>query len=414
MTKMYNFYKRRRFVNLYKLFLSSFIIVSASIVSASVASIFTASLFTPSWAQAEVGVTDTEVVVGAHSMESGAYAAYAPVLRATDAYFNKINEEGGINGRKIKFLREDTVSNYQKTSAATKKLIESDKIFAMVGGQGESHVAVYKDIAAAGVPDLFFIDEIKAYEPFFKGSFSCCEPFESDGKLLGEYATRELKGKRVCFISAKTVAEDLPKGALAAIEKYNKTAAKKDKITVGVSLEIDKSVSQADSEVAKLKADGCDGVVLTLLTPLSANVINSAFSQNFKPKWMVFWWNAHSKFLDLVNESIREGIVSTAVMARSDGFNVPGWKDFAALMEKNHVTVNGSAACGYMIGEYFTEALRRAGKDLTRDKIVKAVESLSDYKCSVCLEKPTVSKKDHWMFDKPVLIAIKNGKWTNY
>lgn len=365
-------------------------------------------------AKAEVGVTDTEVVIGAHTCESGASASYAPVPRAEEAYFNKINEKGGINGRKIRFIREDTAGSYQKAAVVTKKLVESDKIFAMVGGHNDNHVAAYKYLAENNIPDLFFNDGVDAYEPFSPMTFPYSQSYRSDGVTMAEYAIKELKGKRVCFISSKTLAEDLPKGFISTVEKYNKTATEKNKITLGLNLSVDRTITQADSDVSKLKEDGCEGVVMTIAMPVSAQIVNYAYSQNFKPKWMVFWWNTSIKFVDLLNEGVREGIISTAAMARSKTFNVPGWDEFQALMEKNNLPATGVSASGYMIAELFTEALKRAGRDLTRQKIVDAVLSLNGWQCDICLQPVQVTKDSHWMYKKPVLAVIRNGVWTRY
>lgn len=361
--------------------------------------------------KAEVGVTDTEIIIGAHTFESGALSAYSAHPRSTTAYFEMINEKGGIYGRKIKFLREDTGGQWQKASAVTKKLIESDKIFAMVGAMGDMHFAAYKELAAAGVPDLFFADAIKAYEPFPNTTFPYSPPYAADGRKLAEFAIKEFKGKRVCSLRAKTVAEDIPDAALESITNYNKKAKKAEQLPIGLDLKIDKTVPQADSEVSQLKSDACDVVILGLYGPLAAKIINYADSQNFRPKWMVNWFNTNSQFVDLLNPTVREGIISTSFLARSEAYNAPGWKDFAALMDKNGIPKTGPAVSGYYTAEAFTELLRRTGKDLTRENLIKTLKGMSGYQCSLCLAPWTIEEGSHWLFKEPVLAIIKNGVW---
>jgi ABC-type branched-subunit amino acid transport system substrate-binding protein len=377
--------------------------------------LFLVFLFAFTSARAEIGVTDKEITVGAHTIESGPFAAYAILPKAIDAYFKRLNDAGGVEGRKIKFIREDVGVNYQKALAVTRKLIESDKIFAMVAGQGDPHIAAYKELAAKGVPDLWLIDAASAYEPFPKTAFSYSESFEADGRASADYVLSHYKGKRVCFISGKSLAEDLPRGARAGFEEGNKKSPEKDKVKVGITEMVEKTAPQADAEVARLKADKCDVVIMTLMVPLSANVINYAASQDFKPKWVVFWWNTSAKFLDLVNANVKDGIVSTAIMARASTMEVPGWKDFEDLMKKNDIPVSGTAASGYMIAETFVETLKRAfkmDKNLTRANVVKAAESMAGFKCTICLEPMTVSSQSHWGFLKPSMITVKDGNWV--
>lgn len=365
-------------------------------------------------ARAEVGVTDNEVVVGAHTAESGAFAVYAALPRAIQAVFDRTNEQGGVNGRKIKFIREDTQWNYQKAAIGTRKLIESDKIFAMVGAQGDSHIAAYKELSSRGVPDLFFVDGASGYEPFPKGTFGYHQSNKTDGRAYGEYAVKHFKGKRVCFLSAETLAADIPKEARATIEAANRKLPEAQKIKIGATETVEKMAPQADTEVERLKADKCDAVIMTVMMPLSANIINSASSQNFKPTWIIFWWNVVAKFTTLLNDPNNLDIVSAVAIARDDSAGIKGWKDYEATMEKYHVPISGLTASGYHVGELFVEALKRAGRDLTREKIVKAVESMHGYMCSLCLTPVEYSPKQHWAFTKLITIKLQDGKWHKW
>src|SRR5260221_289509 len=103
-------------------------------------------------------VSDTEVIVGAHTSESGAMAAYSSYARSLVAYIDRINEKGGIHGRKLKFVKIDTQGENSKTAEATRKLVDDVGIFAMVSGMGMSHQAGYKYLLEKGVPDLYFQD----------------------------------------------------------------------------------------------------------------------------------------------------------------------------------------------------------------------------------------------------------------
>jgi ABC-type branched-subunit amino acid transport system substrate-binding protein len=201
---------------------------------------------------------------------------------------------------------------------------------------------------------------------------------------------------------------------MATIKKFNKSASQKDQLPIGLDIKIDKTAPQADAEVSKLKADGCEAVLLDAFGPLAAKIINYADSQKFRPKWLVHYFNNVAQFVALLNPDVRDGIISTTTFARSEAYNSPGWKDFAALMDKNGLPKTGMSAAGYYIAEAFTEVLKRTGKDLTREKMLKTIEGMAGWQCSICLVPWTVSKKSHWAFSEPVLATIKNGVWQKY
>ena len=92
--------------------------------------------------------------------------------------------------------------------------------------------------------------------------------------------------------------------------------------------------------------------------------------------------------------------------------NQQGWDDYEALMKKNNIPAGGTSSIGYTQAEFFVETLKRAGKDLTREGIVKAAESFKgDWNCSLCLYPPTTSADNHWPLPKVVHLAIKDKKW---
>ena len=113
---------------------------------------------TPTPVVADPGVTDTEIILGSHFAQSGTYgAAYAPVLAGLQAYFNYVNaEKGGVCGRKIVLKAEDDQYDPALAMEVTRKLVEQDKIFAMIAGLGTAaHSAVWDYLNEKGIPDLW-------------------------------------------------------------------------------------------------------------------------------------------------------------------------------------------------------------------------------------------------------------------
>jgi branched-chain amino acid transport system substrate-binding protein len=157
-------------------------------------------LFTANAYAADPGVTDTEIVIGGHTTESGTWAMFNAHPKAITAYLDVINAKGGIDGRKIKYIRIDTQNDYAKGVQAAKKLVEQDKIFAFMSGSGTSHQAVYKYLIENKIPDMWIFDLASMYTiPPNKYSFPIAFSYLTEGKTYGEYITKHLKGKKPAF-----------------------------------------------------------------------------------------------------------------------------------------------------------------------------------------------------------------------
>lgn len=362
------------------------------------------------------GVTDTEIVVGAHTSESGKGAvgsAYAQVMRA---YFSDFNAKGGVHGRKIKWIGIDTQSTSSKTVESTRSLVEKDNIFAMVGGQGPSHIAIWKYLQEKNIPDLFFtdMDSIYAKQPQVRSVFPGWYVASVDGKFQGEYIARKYKGgKNVCWIIMDTAsAEQSAEASKQALVEANKNLKDNEKFTFGPLERTDRHATQANSEILKLRKEKCEIVVNLSYGPIFAASLNFAYSQGFNPQWVTFYVNVTTQILELLKPAIFENLIFTMPFATEEGmgaYNFPAYKTF---VDKYKLPHSGTGARGFYSAELFTEALKRAGRDLTREKLITAVESLGKYKCSLCTEPlAAMSPTQHMPVEKPLLLGVKDGKW---
>lgn len=377
------------------------------------------SLFVMNAFASDPGISDKEIVIGAHTLESGALGAFSQISSAAAAYYDMVNEKGGVDGRKIKFIRVDSHSDFSKVSEGVRKLVEQDKVFAVVGGVGNFHEAAYKYLIEKNIPDMFTNDGAGFYtDPPNKVVFPFSWSYPQEGVALANHAIKHLAGKKFCFLPTETVpGKEMPKAMIEVFEKYNKTAADKDKIIIGASESVNFAVSQADSQVARLKKENCDAVMSTGVPVLSAAEMNYGFRHDFKPKWYLYRHSATDKLLALLDPAMsKEGIVTVSPVAINDSFGVPGWDDFKKLMEKNNIPVSGISAQGYYQAELFVETLRQAattqGHDLTREKYIKAVENFKDWKCSICFQPSKISATNHWPLTPTLLVADKSSHWT--
>ena len=373
-------------------------------------------IFMSSASFAEVGVTDKEILIGSHTVESGPFiASYPMVIKAVNAYFQSINDKGGIFGRKIKWLTKDSQGQTSKSFEVTKDLVERDKVFAIWGGQGPSHIATYKYLNEHQVPDFYFGDFSSLYEDkSLKWTFPLWLPTPFEGREEALYIAKQKKGSKFCFLQTKeSMGEDYIKGAQKALTEFNTKLKDSEKIVIGPVLAIDRAANQADSEILKFKENKCDVVMTSTYGSLTPSAINFGFNQGFKPQWIVFTTNIRTSFLSLLANGAEEGIVSSSTMARNRtvSVNKEGWDEFEALMKKNNVTVDGQVASIFSAAQIFVEVLKRAGKDLDRQSLAKAGESFKDYMCPLCLVPLNTSLDSHLALKQTQVVLIKNKAW---
>lgn len=362
---------------------------------------------------ADPGVTDKEVVIGAHAIFSGPFAMFGVWTKATQAYFDKINADGGVHGRKIKYIAIDTQSIPPKTAQGVKKLVEEDNVFALVGSVG-LHAVVNKYLIEKGVPDLYHSDQSEEfYTPVKKTVFTLPYSFSNEGRSLGEFMFRDIKGKKLCGLLAdNNSGDELLMGVKEAVEKGNEGLKDKEKIKIGKVERVNVFDPQANTQIASLKKENCDAVILNTVGGLTLSAITYATSLNFKPKWYMSTGNAQETLIPQLPEAVRDGLVSSNSSAIDESFGTPGWGDMVAFMKKNSLPVTKSSIAGYTVGEHFVEVLNRAGKDLTREKLITAAESLKGWKCSLCLLPRVTTPTEHSAVTKASIVVSKGGKWV--
>lgn len=372
-----------------------------------------ALVFMQQFAWAVDGVTDTEIVIGAHTVESGPNAFAINDYKAMQAWFDKINAAGGIHGRKIKLLHIDTQNIYAKSFEATKRLVEQDKIFAMVGSIGTSHQSAHKYLIEKGIPDLFFNDVTKMYgNPFQKTVFPYQPYIGTEGVKLGEYAVKRFPGKRACFlVRDEPWSAEYKAGVTEGITEANKKA--KSQLTIGIENVIDRNSAQANAEVLKLKEDKCDVVFAVLFGGQFGSTINFGLEQGFKPQWIFPNISAQEGNINLVKPEMRAGIIFPTAFALDEMFKAPGWEEWVKVAKAGGIPYkSGGSVEGWARGEMFTEALKKAGKDLTHESLIKGVEKLGGWKCGVCLKPLSYTATDHTAFSEVAIIQSKDGGWA--
>ncbi|WP_037313522.1 ABC transporter substrate-binding protein [Amycolatopsis orientalis] len=329
-----------------------------------------------------VGVTDTTVKIGAHFPLTGVAApGYSEIPSGHQAYYDYVNANGGINGRKIEFVVKDDGYNPTNTSAVTNELVLKEEIFAMVGGLGTpTHSAVVEFLNSSKVPDLFVSsgslrwgdDPKKA--PF---TFGWQPDYEIEGKIIGDWVRKNLPQAKVgLFLQDDDFGRDGEKGARRFLDKQIVEVAKYSPGNTDIA-----------PQIAKLKAAGVDLVLGFTVPSYTALSQLASLKIGFKPKW--FYSNVGSdpalvgSLLARFSEgkvtqgaSLIDGVLTTEYLP---GVDAPdsAWTKLWQKVWSGHG--KGGELTNYRIygmaqAYTFVQALQAAGRDLTREGVVEAIQ----------------------------------------
>ena len=339
------------------------------------------------------GASDTEIKIGNTNPYSGPASAYGTIGRTIAAFFNKINAEGGINGRKINFISYDDAYSPPKTVEQARKLVESDEVLLIFQSLGTpSNTAIQKYMNVKKVPQLFVsTGATKWGDPkHFPWTMGWQPNYQSESRIYAKYLIDNRPNARI--------------GILYQNDDYGKDYLKGFKDGLGGKLTIvseqpyETTDPTVDSQIINLKASGAD-VVFNITTPKFA-------AQAIKKIAEIGWKPLH--LLNNVSQSVggvlkpaglenAKGILSTAYMKDpSDRTwkNDPGYKEWVAFMDKYFPDGDRSSSFtvyGYLASQTLVQVLKQAGDNLTRANVMKEAANLRGLRLPMLLPGMEIS-----------------------
>jgi branched-chain amino acid transport system substrate-binding protein len=321
------------------------------------------------------GVTSTEIIVGTHTPLTGpAAAGYSKISAATKAYFDYVNSKGGVNGRKITFKIMDDAYNPATTQQVVRQLVLQDKVFAILSGLGTpTHTGVLDFLNTNKVPDLFVASGSLSWNQpkKYPYTFGYNPDYTIEGKTFANYIKANLAGKKVCtFGQNDDFGTDGLKGVQAVLGASGVTHSETYDVT-------NTNVGPA---IGALKAAGCQVTIAFTVPGFTALALGAAAQLGFRTQWMVS--NVGSDYATLggllkdAAGPLLEGVLSTAYLPSPMDTTNPWVSLFMKLNQQynNNTAFDGNVEYGFAVGYLFVQALKAAGKDLTRQGIVAAVE----------------------------------------
>jgi branched-chain amino acid transport system substrate-binding protein len=342
------------------------------------------------------GVTDTEIKIGSLlPMSQSAAATWGVGLsKGMKAYFDYINDQGGIYGRKINFIVGDSQYTGPVAIEAARKLVEQEKVFALQGGLGtEAEGAVYQYAQDKGVPDMFLLTgETMFTEPLARTRFGFLVDYLSEGRILGQYIAENFDGKKL--------------GILAQNDEFGKQGEEGLKLGIedkGASMETtteyyDSTQNDVTAQTQRLKNANVDVIAAYGMPMQAASLIKTA-RETLSWDVPVLLTGVDAVEIEgaLAGYSNIEGTVSVVFGHQAYQTEVPGIAKHIEIMAKYAAGTkpDNLTLTGYSISQAMVQLLIQAGPDLTRESFLDAAESLCKWDCPTCLLPVSYSPTDH-------------------
>jgi len=350
------------------------------------------------------GVTDTEIRIGTLLPISGNPAAAwgISLSKSMQAYFDYINDQGGIYGRKIKLFVGDSQYSGPVASEAIRKLVEQDKIFLLEGSLGtEAHTAVYKYLEERGIPDIYILTgNSKWTVPVARNRFTSLMDYTTEGRVFAKYVFENFDGKKL--------------GILAQNDDYGKEGEtgmreglKELNADVDVTVEYyDATQSDVTAQVQRLRGAGVDIVAFWGTPVVGAAMMKTARETlSWDVPFMINSANALEVVARLAGYDNIEGAVSAVIGVQSYELDNPAIAEKKEILAKYtpDTVFDNTALGGYVIAQGIVGYLKQTGPNLTREAFLDTVESLCEYMCDTCLVPASTSSTDHRLVDAEVL-----------
>ena len=364
----------------------------------------------------DTGATDTEIKIGNIMPYSGPASAYGVIGKMEEAYFKMINDQGGINGRKITFITYDDGYSPPKAVEQARKLVESDEVLLIFGPLGTpSNSAIQKYLNAKKVPQLFVATGATKFgEPKeFPWTMGWQPAYQSESRV---YAKHLLATKPDAKIAILYQNDDFGKDMLKGLK--DGLGAKASQIIAEDSYEV--SEPTIDSHIIKLKASGAD-VFVSFTTPkFAAQAIKKVAELGWKPMYIQSNVGASvGSVLKPAGFENAQGILSAAYAkdgADPQWDNDEGMKKFYAFLAKYAPDMNkadGSVVYGYGQAQTLVQVLKQARDNLTRENIMKQAANLKDFVPDTLLPgvKINTSPTDFYPIDQLQIMQFKGEKY---
>jgi len=391
-----------------------------AVVAATLALFATASTTALAQKKYDTGATDTEIKIGNIMPYSGPASAYGVIGKTEQAYFNKINAEGGINGRKINFISYDDGYSPPKTVEQARKLVESDEVLLIFNSLGTPpNSAIHKYMNAKKVPQLFVATgATKWNDPKdFPWTMGWQPSYQSESHIYAKYLLKEKPDAKIAVLYQN---DDYGKDYLKGLK--DALGAKAASMIVAEE-SYETTEPTIDNHVVKLKASGAN-VFFDVTTPkFAAQAIKKAAEIDWKALHILNNVSANvGSVMKPAGFEASQGILSANYLkdpADPQWDKDAGNKEFLDFLAKDFPEgdkTNNSVVVGYAVAQTMVHVLKQCGDNLTRENIMKQAANIKDFRPEMLLPgiKINTSPTDFAPIDQLQMMRFKGEKWEMF
>jgi branched-chain amino acid transport system substrate-binding protein len=366
------------------------------------------------------GVTDTEIKIGQTAPYSGPVSAYGTLGKAMSAYFAKVNDEGGINGRKVRLLSLDDAFSPPKTVEQTRKLIEQENvllIFGTIGTPGNS--AIYKYLNAQRVPQLFIVSgNPKFGDPKnFPWTMPLHYSFDLEGAVYAKYLLTNRPGARVAILYQH---DDFGKSLLTA---FKRALGEKARTMIVAEATYELTDPTVDQQIISLQASGADTLVDFSTTKAAAQAIRKVDELGWRPLHIITY-PASSISTTLRSAGLERSVGLVTATFLKD-LNDPRWASdpdvlaYRAWFKKYYPEgdiLDQYNVQAYITAEAITHVLKQCGDDLSRDNVMRRASSLDHVQLPMLFPgiELTTSASDYFPIRQLQLVRFDGNRWAPF
>jgi branched-chain amino acid transport system substrate-binding protein len=364
------------------------------------------------------GVTATEIKVGNTNPYSGPASAYGTIGKALGAYFKKVNDEGGINGRKVNYISYDDSYSPPKAVEMVRKLVEQDEVAVLFQTLGTpTNTAIHKYVNQQKVPHLFVATgATKWNDPKnFPWTMGFQPNYQTEGKIYAAYILKHFPDAKIGILYQN---DDYGKDYRKGLHDGLGEAAKK-MIVLEQTYEV--TDPTIDSQIVNLKNSGANVFFNVTIPKFAVQAIKKSHDIGWKPAH--FLNNVSSSLATVLKPAgldASKGLITALYMKEitdPQWKNDKGYQDWVAWMKKYYpdgALDDQANAYGYMAAQALTQVLKQCGNDLSRENIMKQAANLKNFELPVLLPgiKVNTSPTDHAPIEQEQLAKFDGERWV--
>jgi len=366
------------------------------------------------------GASDTEIKLGQTMPYSGPASAYGTIGKVQTAYFKMVNDQGGVNGRKINLISVDDGYSPPKTVEQVRKLVEQDEVLALFNTLGTApNSAIHKYVNSKRVPHLLLsTGATKWGDPKnYPWTIGFNLSYQAEGMI---YAKWLLKNKPDAKIAVLYQNDDYGKDLLKGVK--DGLAAKGAKMIIAEAT-YEVSDPTVDSQILTLKNSGADTFINIATPKFSAQAIRKAYDSGWKPLHIVN--NVGASIGSVLTPVGLDKSVGLMTLQYYKDPNDTQWKDDPAMLEwrafmgryyREGDPKDASNMYGYLAAQTMVQILKQCGNDLTRENVMRQAASLKNFKLPLLLPGMTVntSATDFFLMEQGQLAKFTGTQWQGF